>query len=193
MIIVPSSVAPILLICTAFKEELELSSLIYHIVSYYTPTSTAAAIILHMTASRKIATFRWWRYTFLFSFLLNVSLIITFVYSEGEDTDIQDVQPVSTTSAPFTSSSPSTIPTQEPLLNTAIACSDYGCGDYSAAENLTDNINVFFKHHDEGENDIFNDINWTAVFEVKERSPFQFLKAGVSCAYDSVRPMFDIM
>ena len=147
----------------------------------------------YMTASRKIATFRWWRYTFLFSFLLNVSLIITFVYSEGEDTDIQDVQPVSTTSAPFTSSSPSTIPTQEPLLNTAIACSDYGCGDYSAAENLTDNINVFFKHHDEGENDIFNDINWTAVFEVKERSPFQFLKAGVSCAYDSVRPMFDIM
>ncbi|OEU15742.1 hypothetical protein FRACYDRAFT_261822 [Fragilariopsis cylindrus CCMP1102] len=143
VIIVPSSVAPILLICTAFKEELELSSLIYHIVS------------------------------------------------EGEDTDIQDVQPVSTTSAPFTSSSPSTNPTQEP--NTAIACSNYGCGDYSAAENLTDNINVFFKHHDEGENDIFNDINWTAVFEVKERSPFQFLKAGVSCAYDSVRPMFDII
>jgi len=115
------------------------------------------------------------------------------VYSEGEggDTDIQEVQPVSTTSAPSTSSSPSSIPTQD--QSNVKSCSSYGCGDYSAAENLANNINAFFRHDDddEGENDIFNDINWTAVFEVKERSPFQFLKAGISCASNSDRTMFD--
>jgi hypothetical protein len=111
------------------------------------------------------------------------------VYGEGEDTDIQEVQPVSATFAPSTSSSPSSIPTQEP--NTIISCTSYRCGDYSAAENLADNINDVFKHDDEDEDDLFSDTNWTAVFEVKERSPFQFLKAGVSCAFDSDRMMFD--
>jgi hypothetical protein len=113
------------------------------------------------------------------------------VYGEGEDdTDIQEVQPVSTTSAPSISSSPSSIPTQDPNTN---PCSSYRCGDYSAAKNLIDNINDFFMDDDDDKdgNNIFNDTNWTAVFEVKERSPFQFLKAGVSCAFDSDRMMFD--
>jgi hypothetical protein len=123
-------------------------------------------------------------------------LIITFVYCEGDDNAIQEVLPVSTTtSAPSTSSSPSSIPTQEVNVSdgkTENPCSSYRCGDYSSAKILTNHINHFFRHNDEDGNDIFNNTNWTAVFEVKERSPFRFLKAGVSCAKDSKnRMIFD--
>jgi len=85
------------------------------------------------------------------------------------------------TTVPTYTSSPSSVPTQNgsDTINSIKQdpCFDYRCGDYSNASKL-----------DYGN---YDRINWTALFADRDSSPFQFIRAGVSCAYNPNRMIFD--
>mmetsp|Transcript_11075 Transcript_11075/g.12222 ORF Transcript_11075/g.12222 Transcript_11075/m.12222 type:complete len:221 (+) Transcript_11075:11-673(+) len=114
----------------------------------------------HTTMTASIKQIATYRSRFI-PFFLIVLLVITVVYGNDENTTL--------------------LPSSAPSSITASTVSSYNCGDYSTAEILTYNIM-------KGRNN--NDTNWTAIFKARERPPFQFLKAGISCDH-SDRMIFD--